>query len=80
MLRAELRIEGPAAGTAAAAISPEAGRELPRTSTEIIREDGAAVIRITASDTSAMRAAVNSSSSFSRIHTMSLTPESSQST
>ncbi|MBE6514458.1 MAG: hypothetical protein II933_04350 [Candidatus Methanomethylophilaceae archaeon] len=60
MLRAELRIEGPAAGTAAAAISPEAGRELPRTSTEIIREDGAAVIRITASDTSAMRAAVNS--------------------
>lgn len=60
MLRAELRIEGPAAGTAAAAISPEAGRELPRTSTEIITEDGAAVIRITASDTSAMRAAVNS--------------------
>jgi KEOPS complex subunit Pcc1 len=60
MLRAELRIEGPAADTAAAAISPEAGRELPRTSTEIIREDGAAVIRITASDTSAMRAAVNS--------------------
>ncbi len=60
MLRAELRIEGPAAVTAAAAISPEAGRELPRTSTEIIREDGAAVIRITASDTSAMRAAVNS--------------------
>ncbi len=60
MLRAELRIEGLSADTAVAAISPEAGRELPRTSTEILQEDGAAVIRITASDTSAMRAAVNS--------------------
>jgi len=60
MLRAELRIEGLSADTAVAAISPEAGRELPRTSTEILQEDGEAVIRITASDTSAMRAAVNS--------------------
>ena len=60
MLRAELRIEGIPADTAVAAISPEAGRELPRTSTEISLEDEAAVIRITASDTSAMRAAVNS--------------------
>ena len=60
MLRAELRIEGLSADTAVAAISPEAGRELPRTSTEILQEDGEAMIRITASDTSAMRAAVNS--------------------
>ena len=60
MLRAVLRIEGPIAEVAVGAISPEAGRELPRTSTELAIEDGDAVIRITASDASAMRAAVNS--------------------
>jgi KEOPS complex subunit Pcc1 len=60
MLRAELMIDGPAASLAARSISPEAGRELPRTSTEVEMVDGIAVIRITASDTSAMRAAINS--------------------
>ena len=60
MLRAVLRIEGPIAEVAVGAISPEAGRELSRTSTELAIEDGDAVIRITASDASAMRAAVNS--------------------
>ena len=60
MLRAELRINGAAAETAVPAISPEAGRELPRTETHISCTDGTAVIDIAASDTSAMRAALNS--------------------
>ena len=60
MLRATLRINGIAAETAVPSISPEAGRELPRTETHISCEDGATVIEIEASDTSAMRAALNS--------------------
>ena len=60
MLRAELRINGAAAETAVPAISPEAGRELPRTETHISYVDGVAEIDISATDTSAMRAALNS--------------------
>jgi KEOPS complex subunit Pcc1 len=60
MLRAVLTIDGEQAAPAVAAISPEAGRELPRTTTEIRRTDQGAEITICASDTSAMRAAVNS--------------------
>ena len=60
MLRATLRITGAAAETAVPSISPEAGRELPRTETGISYADGTAVIDIAATDTSAMRAALNS--------------------
>ncbi len=60
MLSAKLTIQGPAASVAVPAIAPEAGRELPRTETSIGLNDGVAVIDITAADTSAMRAALNS--------------------
>ena len=60
MLRATLRITGAAARSAVPSISPEAGRELPRTGTDIRSEGDDAIITITATDTSAMRAAINS--------------------
>ncbi len=60
MLRATLRITGTAARSAVPSISPEAGRELPRTETDISSDGGDAVITIAATDTSAMRAAINS--------------------
>ncbi len=60
MLRATLRITGAAAQAAVPSISPEAGRELPRTETDIRSEGDDAIITITATDTSAMRAAINS--------------------
>ena len=60
MLSAIIRISGTVAESAVPAISPEAGRELPRTEVSIGLEDGDAIIRITASDSSAMRAALNS--------------------
>ena len=60
MLKATLRINGIAVDTAVPSISPEAGRELPRTETHISGEADETVIDITASDTSAMRAALNS--------------------
>ncbi|MBP5685079.1 MAG: hypothetical protein J6W72_01440 [Candidatus Methanomethylophilaceae archaeon] len=60
MIEAELRIKGAAATVAVPAISPEAGRELPRTETRIEWDGDDAVIHITATDTTAMRAAVNS--------------------
>ncbi|MBQ8373644.1 MAG: CTAG/PCC1 family protein [Candidatus Methanomethylophilaceae archaeon] len=60
MLRATLRITGAAARSAVPSISPEAGRELPRTETDITSDGEDAVICIRATDTSAMRAAINS--------------------
>ncbi len=60
MIEAELRITGAAAQSAVPIISPEAGRELPRTETRMEMCDGDAVIRIRATDTTAMRAAINS--------------------
>lgn len=60
MIEAELRMTGAVAEIAVPTISPEAGRELPRTETEIQQVNGGAVIRITATDTTAMRAAINS--------------------
>ncbi len=41
-------------------ISPETDRELARTSVSIHAENGCAVLKVTATDTSAMRAALNS--------------------
>ena len=60
MIQAELRIQGAAAPVAVPTISPEAGRELPRTETRIEMDGDTALIRIKATDTTAMRAAVNS--------------------
>ena len=41
-------------------LSPEIGRELPRTETNISRDGDTVTIRVEATDTSAMRAALNS--------------------
>ncbi|AMK14313.1 hypothetical protein AUP07_1276 [methanogenic archaeon mixed culture ISO4-G1] len=60
MITAELRINGPAAPVAVPTISPEAGRELPRTETRVELRGEEALIHIKATDTTAMRAAVNS--------------------
>ncbi|MBO4357466.1 MAG: hypothetical protein J5813_04785 [Candidatus Methanomethylophilaceae archaeon] len=60
MIEAELRITGAVANVAVPTISPEAGRELPRTETKIELSDDGALIKITATDTTAMRAAINS--------------------
>ena len=60
MIEAELRITGTAARVAVPTISPEAGRELPRTETRVEMDGDDAVIHIKATDTTAMRAAVNS--------------------
>lgn len=60
MPSAELRISGDGAGSAVAALSPETTRELPRTHTSITMEDGIAVLRVEADDSTALRAAINS--------------------
>ena len=60
MLSAIIRISGTVAESAVPAISPEAGRELPRTEVSIGHEGDDAAIRIVATDSSAMRAALNS--------------------
>ncbi len=60
MLRAKLIVNGKAAMSVIPAMAPEAGRELPRTETRLSVSDDCAVIDIEASDTSAMRAALNS--------------------
>jgi len=41
-------------------LSPEVGRELPRTETDIIRNNDTVTITVSAKDVSAMRAALNS--------------------
>lgn len=60
MLSAKLTIEGAVAKTTVPAIGPEAGRELPRTDISVDYDDDKATIEIEASDSSAMRAALNS--------------------
>jgi KEOPS complex subunit Pcc1 len=60
MLRAILKVPSAQAEAVSASLRPEAGRELPRTRSAVRTEDGAAVIEIAASDSSAMRAALNS--------------------
>ncbi len=60
MIEADLRISGTVAEVAVPAISPEANRELPRTSTSISYTDDGALIHIEAKDTTALRAAINS--------------------
>ncbi|MFA6805596.1 MAG: KEOPS complex subunit Pcc1 [Candidatus Methanomethylophilaceae archaeon] len=60
MLSAKIRVVSDCSETVLSALGPESGRILPRTKVTLHNEDGNAVIDITASDTSAMRAALNS--------------------
>jgi KEOPS complex subunit Pcc1 len=60
MFAAEIRITSDDASGIISALSPEAGRELPRTKAGVRIEDGVGVIELTAADASAMRAALNS--------------------
>jgi len=60
MLNATLRVVSVDAETIISSLNPESGRELPRTHIELFREGDAATVRISATDTSAMRAALNS--------------------
>ncbi len=60
MLKAVLRIDGPAARFAVLAMGPETEREFPRTETSLSEENGVVTVTVTAADASAMRAALNS--------------------
>ncbi|AIZ56936.1 transcription factor Pcc1 [Candidatus Methanoplasma termitum] len=60
MFAAEIRITSDDAPSIIIALSPEAGRELPRTKASVRTEGGTGIIELTASDASAMRAALNS--------------------
>jgi KEOPS complex subunit Pcc1 len=60
MFSAEIRIISDDAPDIISALDPEAGRELPRTRSAVRMEGIVGVVEITASDASAMRAALNS--------------------
>ena len=60
MLSAVLRVDGPFSEAVADSVGPEAGREIPRTAARVSRRRSETVIEVTASDVSAMRAALNS--------------------
>ena len=60
MLRAVLRVRSDHAGTILSSISPEAGREIPRTKVSTGLEGDEVVLRVEATDLAAMRAALNS--------------------
>ena len=57
---AVLTFSGDNAGTVYGAIAPEVGREIPRTKVSAELDGGKMVLRLQASDLSALRAAVNS--------------------
>ncbi len=57
---AVLTFSGDDAATVYGAISPEAGREIPRTKVSVNMDGGRMVLRLQASDLSALRAAINS--------------------
>ena len=59
MLTASVTLEGNA-DAVLSALSPEIGRELPRTESIMTRDGNTLVITVNATDTSAMRAALNS--------------------
>ncbi len=59
MLTATLRIKSADAENIVASVGPEV-EDLPRTSVSVRSEEGVAIIEIVATDTSAMRAAINS--------------------
>jgi KEOPS complex subunit Pcc1 len=60
MLRASLRITTAHADTILSSLSPEAGREIPRTKISLGRDGNDLVLGVEAADLSAMRAALNS--------------------
>jgi KEOPS complex subunit Pcc1 len=60
MFAAEIRIISNDAPSVISALSPEAGRELPRTKAGVRMNGGVGIVELTASDASAMRAALNS--------------------
>ena len=60
MLSARLTIVSADAGMVVRSLTPESGRELPRTHVDISCEGDRAVLAIESSDTTAMRAALNS--------------------
>jgi KEOPS complex subunit Pcc1 len=60
MLRATLKVRTSHAMTILASISPEAGREIPRTKITAEAGPGQVVLKVEASDLAAMRAALNS--------------------
>jgi KEOPS complex subunit Pcc1 len=59
MLSAVLRVTG-GADVILSTLSPEIGRELPRTESDITRNGDMVTIKVLAKDPSAMRAALNS--------------------
>lgn len=60
MHTATLRLNGASAETLLRAISPEAGREIPRSRVSGSMDDGELVLKVEADDLAALRAALNS--------------------
>ncbi|MDD1770371.1 MAG: hypothetical protein LUO79_04720 [Methanomassiliicoccales archaeon] len=60
MPSAVLRLSTPDASTVYGALSPEAGRDIPRTKVRASMEDGSMVLKVEATDLPALRAALNS--------------------
>ncbi len=60
MNRAVVSFNGPEAGIVARALSPEAGRDVPRATVRIDGVAGETTLTIDAEDVAAMRAALNS--------------------
>ena len=60
MLRATLTIVSDDADTIVRSLTPESKREMPRTHVDISCSEGSAVVSIESTDTTAMRAALNS--------------------
>ncbi len=60
MPTATVTLATPDAESVYGAIAPEAGRDIPRTRTSASFEDGRMVLRVEATDLSALRAALNS--------------------
>lgn len=60
MLSAILRVDSPQSGMILETLRPEAGRELPRTKVSVAGDGGSVTVSFEASDSAAMRAALNS--------------------
>lgn len=60
MPSAVLRLSTPDAATVYGALSPEAGRDIPRTKVRASMEGGSMVLKVEATDLPALRAALNS--------------------
>lgn len=60
MPRATLRVVTPHEKAVLGALSPEVGREIPRTKVDLVTMDGEIVLNVEASDLGALRAALNS--------------------